>query len=73
MIIGRKIRVLKNGETQKAKKPHTLIRPGDRVTFMRGKELVSVEMVAPGTRRGPAQEAQGLYKRLCDAQIQSIT
>ncbi len=71
MIIGRKIRVLKNGETKKAEKPHTLIRPGDHVTFMRGKELVSVEMLAAGTRRGPAQEAQGLYKRLSEAQISS--
>jgi len=44
--------------------PHTLIRPGDNVTFMRGTELLSIKMKDAGKRRGPAPEAQTLYERL---------
>lgn len=68
-IRDRKIRVFRNGQTEKVRKPHTLIKPGDRITFMRGSELISVQMLAPGTRRGPASEAQALYKWLSEAQI----
>ena len=64
MIASGKIRLTRNGETNRTKKPHTLIRPGDGVSFMRGAELLSVTMTAPGTRRGPAPEAQSLYERL---------
>ena len=64
MIAAGKIRVTRNGETQRTRKPHTLIRPGDGVTFMRGQELLAVRMKSPGTRRGPAPEAQALYERL---------
>lgn len=42
-------------------KPHFQVRPGDQVSFMRHRNLVHVQMVAPGTRRGPAPEAQSLY------------
>lgn len=64
MISSGKIRLTRNGQTGRIKKPHTLIRPGDSVTFMRGTELLSVRMRAAGTRRGPATEAQTLYERL---------
>ncbi len=62
-----KIRVRRNGQMDRVKKPHALVRPGDHVTFMRGTELISVEMVAAGTRRGPAPEAQKLYRRQSDS------
>lgn len=64
MITAGKIRITRNGQTERTKKPHTLIRPGDGLTFMRGAELLSIRMKAPGTRRGPAPEAQSLYERL---------
>jgi len=64
MIASGKIRLTRNGQTERTKKPHTLVRPGDGVTFMRGAELLSVRMLAPGTRRGPAPEARTLYERL---------
>jgi len=64
MISTGKVRLTRNGQTDRTKKPHTLIRPGDSVTFMRGAELLSVRMSAAGTRRGPAPEAQTLYERL---------
>lgn len=64
MIASGKIRLTRNGETTRTRKPHTLVRPGDGVSFMRGAELLSVKMRGPGTRRGPAPEAQTLYERL---------
>jgi len=64
MISSGKVRLTRNGQTDRTKKPHTLIRPGDSVTFMRGTELLCVRMSSAGTRRGPAIEAQTLYERL---------
>ncbi len=69
MISKGKIRLKRNGQTERIQKPHALIRPGDHVTFMRGAELISVEMVATGTRRGPAPEAQMLYIRADEAEL----
>lgn len=66
LISDGKVRITRNGVTERAKKPHTLIRPGDGVTFMRGKELLAVRMNHAGTRRGPAPEAQTLYAPICD-------
>jgi len=62
LILGGKVRVTRHGKTERTRKPHTLIRPGDGVTFMRGTELLSVRMKEAGTRRGPAPEAQTLYE-----------
>ena len=64
LIASGKVRLTRNGQTDRTRKPHTLIRPGDGVTFMRGAELLSIRMMAAGTRRGPAPEAQALYERL---------
>jgi len=59
-----KVRVTRNGKTERTKKPHTLIRRGDGVTFMRGTYLIDVIMLGAGTRRGPAPEAQLLYDNI---------
>lgn len=69
MISNGKVRVTRNGHVERVQKPHTLIRAGDRVIFMRGRELISVEMIEPGTRRGPASEAQALYMRQEEAEL----
>jgi ribosome-associated heat shock protein Hsp15 len=69
LIAKGKIRLRRNGQMERVKKPHALIRPGDHVTFMRGTELISVEMVAVGTRRGPAPEAQKLYIRADEVEM----
>ncbi|KIL97965.1 Ribosome-associated heat shock protein implicated in the recycling of the 50S subunit [Paramagnetospirillum magnetotacticum MS-1] len=45
-------------------KPAHGVRPGDRVAFPAGPYIRTVEVLAPGTRRGPAPEAQGLYRDL---------
>jgi len=44
-----------------AKPSHGLV-PGDVLTFARGDQVHVVRVVALGTRRGPASEAQGLFE-----------
>ncbi|MFV2001624.1 MAG: RNA-binding S4 domain-containing protein [Paracoccaceae bacterium] len=42
-------------------KPSQPVGPGDTLTFAQGERVRVVEIVATGTRRGPASEAQALY------------
>lgn len=62
MVSKGKVRVTRNGKTDRIKKPHTLIRPGHEAIFMRGTELIHVKMLQAATRRGPAVEAAALYQ-----------
>ncbi|SOD94700.1 RNA-binding S4 domain-containing protein [Caenispirillum bisanense] len=48
-----------NGRT--VSKPATSVKPGDTVGFLSGPYRRMVVVQAPGTRRGPASEAQTLY------------
>ena len=49
-------------------KPHYRLRPGDVLTFPQGKVIRVVRVLALGTRRGPAPEAQTLYEDLASEQ-----
>ena len=51
-----------NGEP--IKKAHQNVRPGDVLTFPLGSQIRVIEILELSTRRGPAKEAQGLYKDL---------
>jgi ribosome-associated heat shock protein Hsp15 len=51
---------------QRVRKSGTFIRPGDVLTVPRGREPVALRIVALGTRRGPATEAQALYEILAE-------
>jgi len=62
MILGGKIRITRNGRTERIRKPGLILKPGEHVTFMRGSKLMDIEMISAGTRRGPAPEAQSLYR-----------
>jgi ribosome-associated heat shock protein Hsp15 len=53
-----KIRV--NGA--KITKPSGMVKPGDMITAMIGGRLHMLEILALGTRRGPAREAAELYR-----------
>ena len=55
-----KVRV--NGDT--IKKAHQGIRPGDVLTFPLGPNIRVIKILELGSRRGPAKEAQKLYKDL---------
>ncbi|SFJ53066.1 RNA-binding S4 domain-containing protein [Jannaschia pohangensis] len=43
-------------------KPAQNVSPGDALTFSQGDRIRVVEILALGTRRGPAAEAQALYR-----------
>ncbi|WP_371398486.1 hypothetical protein [Fretibacter rubidus] len=47
--------------TERIKKPHTCVRPGDGISFMRGQTLVDLQIKAIPDRRGPAAEARSCY------------
>lgn len=64
MILKGKVRVTRHGRTERITKPHLTFRPGDRAVFMRGTSLIHVEMLSIAPRRGPASEAQTLYRIL---------
>ena len=46
------------------RKSRHLVQPGDVVTFSKGPYVRVIEIVALGERRGPASEAQTLYRDL---------
>jgi ribosome-associated heat shock protein Hsp15 len=47
-------------------KPHYRVRPGDVLTFPYGQTVRVVRVLALGTRRGPASEAQTLYEEVTE-------
>ena len=48
-------------------KPARAVGPGDTLTFVKERETKVVRIIACGTRRGPAPEAQALYEDLTPA------
>ena len=48
----------------RAPKPAASLRPGDVLTFVQADRVRVIEVVALGVRRGPATEAQTLYRDL---------
>ena len=57
---GGRIRI--NGKV--VRKAHHSVRPGDVLTFPQGHDIRVVRVLDPGSRRGPAVEAQALYDDL---------
>jgi len=49
------------------------VRAGDTLTLPRNGEIVQLEILALGTRRGPASEAQALYRLVDDTQTAEST
>lgn len=60
LVASGKMRI--NGE--RISKASRLVRTGDVLTFPLGPHIRIVRILAPGTRRGPAPEAQMLYEDL---------
>lgn len=60
IVSGGKVRV----NSEPVSKPARAVGPGDVLTFSQGDRVRVVEIAELGTRRGPATEAQGLYKDL---------
>lgn len=57
------IRITRHGQTRKSDKAGQRVTPGDVLTFYKAKTIETVEILALGGRRGPASEAQTLYRR----------
>jgi len=60
LVEGGKVRV----NREKTLKPAQNVRPGDVITAAVGGRVRVVRITEPGTRRGPAEEARGLYDDL---------
>ena len=58
------VRITRNGQTRKTDKAGQRVGPGDILTFYKAKEIATVEILEIGERRGPAVEAQTLYRSL---------
>jgi ribosome-associated heat shock protein Hsp15 len=63
-VKGKGARISRSGQTRRIDKPGTTISVGDVVTFGRGEHIRTLEILALGERRGPAEEAQALYRLL---------
>ncbi len=58
------IRITRHGQTRKTDKAGLRIGAGDVLTFYKAKAIETVEVLQVGERRGPAAEAQTLYRRI---------
>ena len=56
------VRLERFGQVSRVDKASQAVKPGDRLIFAIGTRLFDVEILDSGERRGPAVEAQGLYK-----------
>ncbi len=59
-----KVRLTRAGQETRLDKPSRSIRPGDGLVFALGGRITAVRIEALGERRGPAEEAKGLYSSL---------
>ena len=57
-------RVRRNGV--RVEKPAQTVRPGDILTLGKGKELLTLRILALAARRGSASQAQALYEIVAD-------
>ncbi len=58
------IRITRHGQTRKTDKAGQRVHCGDVLTFYKAKFIETVEVLEVGERRGPAAEAQTLYRRV---------
>jgi len=59
-----RVRLSRGGEETRLDKPARLVKPGDALIFALGGRLIAVRVEQIGARRGPAEEARGLYSPL---------
>lgn len=60
----RAVRISRGKQTRRTNKPGAIILPGDIVTFRKAGDILDIEILGLGERRGPASEAQLLYRVL---------
>ncbi|MBS9476443.1 RNA-binding S4 domain-containing protein [Ancylobacter radicis] len=59
-----RVRLTHHGQHSRLDKPSRTVRPGDVLTIALHERVVVVRVDAIGARRGPADEARGLYTLL---------
>ncbi|OYX36250.1 MAG: RNA-binding protein [Caulobacterales bacterium 32-69-10] len=59
-----RIRLSRAGQDTRLDKASRSVRPGDGLVFALGGRLTAVRIEAVGDRRGPAEEARGLYSEM---------
>lgn len=62
------VRLTRDGSVMRIEKAHVLVRPGDRLSFMASGRLRVLDILRCADRRGPAEEAQALYRERTHAQ-----
>lgn len=62
MVEGGAVRLTHNGVQTRLDKPSRVVHVGDVLVFAIGGRLTELTVEALGERRGPAQEARGLYR-----------
>lgn len=62
-VTRRGLRITRHGQTRKTNKAGQRVGAGDVLTFYKAKSIETVEILEIGARRGPAAEAQTLYRR----------
>lgn len=67
------VRIIRNKQIFRVRKPHSEIQIGDQLTFTAYEKLVQIEVLSLGERRGPAKEAQKLYTLIPSATSGQIT
>ena len=61
------VRLTQSGQTRRLTKASAVVRAGDRLTLPLNRQIVRLEILGLGDRRGPAPEARLLYAVLEDA------
>ena len=59
-----RMRLTRHEETRRINKASTLVRPGDALTLSKNGRIVRLNILDLGERRGPATEAQALYRQI---------
>jgi len=59
-----RVRLTRAGQENRLDKSARLVKVGDHLVFALGGRLIAVTVNAMGERRGPAEEARGLYSML---------
>lgn len=72
-VEGSGVRITRAGDTIRTNKPSYALKTGDIVTLEAHERVRVLEVVHGGSRRGPASEAQTLYKDLSDPAAETRT
>ncbi len=59
------VRLSRGPATRALDKPGATLKPGDGLSLVRAGKVVTILVVAAGTRRGPPEEARLLYRDPC--------